>query len=329
VDPLRTLRRDSAVQRLSANRQFGEIVMSRPLDNQEERPAWGKRRIAANPIPYWSRSGQVEKSREVFEEAFADFAAIGFTAVKADVPDDMAPAEYLQWIGGYGLEPALSLFNSPFDETVDVTEEMERATRFAATQIALGLDRTMVSSMSLPERMSHPAVGAGFDADRLALAVENCGRICEVLQGEGLRPLHHSHVGGVFETEYEITRLLDELGPSLLGFGPDTGHLRWAGVDPASLIRRYGDRLGGIHIKDCFPDHLDQDADREPVSYQELVASRRLWAEPGLGVVDFDAVLAAIPDDYDGDFMIEVDHPSVHSRFESHRISFEWAMKHL
>ena len=60
-------------------------------------------------------------------------------------------------------------------------------------------------------------------------------------------------------------------------------------------------------------------------SYHEVTATKRLWAEPGLGVVDFDAVLAAIPEDYDGDFMIEVDHPSVESRYESHRISFEWA----
>ena len=61
------------------------------------------------------------------------------------------------------------------------------------------------------------------------------------------------------------------------------------------------------------------------VAYPELVATQRLWAEPGLGVIDFDAVLAAFPDDYDGDFMIEVDHPSVASRYESYRISFEWA----
>jgi inosose dehydratase len=54
-----------------------------------------------------------------------------------------------------------------------------------------------------------------------------------------------------------------------------------------------------------------------------------MWCEPGLGVVDFDAVLAALPDDYDGDFMIEIDEPSVDSRFESNRISYEWARHHL
>ena len=135
--------------------------------------------LAANPIPYWSRDG---KTREVFETAFADFQKIGFTAVKADVPEGMTAAEYADWIAGYGLRPSLSLFSSPFDETIDIAEEMERAKRFAADQVALGLDRTMVSSMAVPARMERPAVGADFDKDRLALAIENVGVVCQVLQ---------------------------------------------------------------------------------------------------------------------------------------------------
>jgi inosose dehydratase len=278
-------------------------------------------RVAANPIPYWKDAG---KTRAVFDRAFRDFQEIGFTAVKADVPDGMSPAGYAEWIAGYGLAPSLSLFNSPFDETVDMAAEVERAKRFAAGQVALGLDRTMISSMSLPARLAAPGVGAGFDEDRLDRAVDNCGTVCRVLRAEGLWPLHHSHVGGVFETEAEIVRLLDDLGRDVIGFGPDTGHLRWAGIEPASFIRRYADRLGGIHIKDCFPDFLDPSS-RLDMSYGEVQATKRLWAEPGLGVVDFAEVLAAIPPGYDGDFMIEVDEPSVPSKKESHRISYEWA----
>ena len=185
-----------------------------------------KSRIAANPIPYWVRDGVVDKSRAVFEEAFADFAVIGFTAVKADVPEGLSATAYADWIAGYGLAPSLSLFSWPFDETIDIVDEIERAKRFAADQVALGLDRTMISSMAVPARMAQPAVGADFDADRLALAIDNVGIVSQVLQREGLRPLHHSHIGGVFETEHEITALLDTLGPDVIGFGPDTGHLR-------------------------------------------------------------------------------------------------------
>ena len=63
------------------------------------------RRMAANPIPYWSRDGRIDKSPAVFDEAFADFAQIDFTAVKADVPDDMNAADYLDWIGSWRSPP--------------------------------------------------------------------------------------------------------------------------------------------------------------------------------------------------------------------------------
>jgi len=281
-------------------------------------------RIAANPIPYWADAG---KTREVFEQAFRDFQDIGFTAVKADVPAGMEAGEYARWIAGFGLSPSLSLFSSPFDETVDMAQVLQDAQRFAATQAELGLDRTMISSMSLPARLANPAVGADFDRSRLERAIENAGRVCEVLLAEGIRPLHHSHVGGVFETEQEITALLDTLGPDLLGFGPDTGHLRWAGIDPATLIRRYADRVGGIHLKDVYPDHL---ATPGAADYRTTSTSGRLWAEPGRGVLDFPAILEALPDDYDGDYMIEVDHPSVAtSLHESHRLSHAWAVTAL
>ena len=283
-------------------------------------------RIAANPIPYWIRGG---KTRAVFEQAFADFAEIGYTAVKADVPEDMGAQDYLDWIRGYGLAPALSLFSSAFDETVDISNEIERAKRFAATQVKLGLSRTMVSSMSIPARLQQPAVGADFDRGRLQLAIENCGIVCRVLQSEGLRPLHHSHVGGVFETEEEITALLEELGPEVIGFGPDTGHLRWAGIEPAPFIERYADRIGGIHIKDVFGDHLGPNRHSEHLTYAELTATKRLWCEPGLGIVDFNSVLAVLPSDYDGDFMIEIDEPSIESPLESYRMSYAWARQNL
>ena len=43
-------------------------------------------RVAANPIAYRARDGTVDKSKAVLDQAFADLADIGFTAVKADVP---------------------------------------------------------------------------------------------------------------------------------------------------------------------------------------------------------------------------------------------------
>jgi inosose dehydratase len=62
-------------------------------------------RVAANPIPYWVVGSVVDKSKEAFDQAYKDFADIGFTAVKADVPVGMSTADYLTWIDSYGLSP--------------------------------------------------------------------------------------------------------------------------------------------------------------------------------------------------------------------------------
>ena len=46
-------------------------------------------------------------------------------------------------------------------------------------------------------------------------------------------------------------------------------------------------------------------------------------------MLDIPAILAALPDDYDGDVMIEVDEPSTPTKRESHEISYAWARRHL
>ncbi len=285
-------------------------------------------RLAVNPISYWMRGGRIDRSRGVLEEAFADFQKLGYRAVKADVPTDMTSDDYLAWIGSYGLAPSVSLFSSSLDETVDMVSELDRAKSFAAQQAPLGLDRAMVSSMMIRARMAAPGIGADFRDDRFTLCVDNLGRVCEAFRDEGIHAVLHNHIGGVFETADEVDRVLAWVQPDLLGFGPDTGHLVWAGADPAVMIARHAGRIGAIHLKDVFPDFLDT-AGRVGMSYIETQVTKRLWTEPGYGVVDFDAVLAAMPADYDGDYMIEVDEPSIDDRFESSRRSYEWATRAL
>jgi len=285
-------------------------------------------RLAVNPIAYWMRDGRIDRSPAVLEEAFAHFEQLGFTAVKADVPPQMSVDAYLAWIGGFGLAPSVSLFSSALDETVDMPAELERAKAFAAQQAALGLDRAMVSSMMIPARMAAPGIGADFDEGRLRMCIDHLGLVCEAFRSEGVHAVLHNHIGGVFEMRDEIDRALSSIDAGLLGFGPDTGHLMWAGADPASAMRDHRDRVGAIHIKDAFADYLDP-ANRVGMSYGATQATKRLWAEPGDGVADFDAVLAAMPDDYDGDYMIEVDEPSIDDRFESTRRSYDWARRSM
>ena len=84
---------------------------------------------------YYGPKGEADVGSLVDE--MCGYVKIGFTAVKADVPEGMPATQYAEWIAGYGLAPSLSLFSSPFDETIDIVEEIERAKRFAADQVEL------------------------------------------------------------------------------------------------------------------------------------------------------------------------------------------------
>ena len=286
-------------------------------------------RVAANPIPYWNRDGKVDKSKEVFDQAFADFADIGFTAVKADVPEGMSATEYADWIGSYGLaavpEPVqLTVRRNDRHRGRDRTRE---AVRRRSGCPRLGSDDGLIDGRTGPNGSTSRGRGlrqrsASLSRSKTAgwsvrcCRAKACARCTTPMLAVSSRPRTRS------------CSCWTRLAHDIIGVGPDTGHLRWAGVDPAAFIRRYADRIGGIHIKDCFADYLDPAA-RTGMSYRELSATKRLWAEPGRGVVDFDAVIAAMPEDYDGDYMIEVDEPSVDSRYDSHKLSFEWARQAL
>jgi inosose dehydratase len=49
-----------------------------------------------------------------------------------------------------------------------------------------------------------------------------------------------------------------------------------------------------------------------------------VWTEPGRGNVDFDAVLVALPDTFDGWCVVEVDVPDLGTKEESTAASSDW-----
>ena len=286
-------------------------------------------RLAVNPIGYWLAGGKADKSTATLGRAFTELAGIGYSAVKADVPTDMAPADYLPWLSGFGLQPALSLFAGSFTDPATHQEVAEKARAYAAVQASLGLQVCMISTTEPrgTARMDHPGVGADFDAARLDVLVEGVAACCRAMLAEGVQAALHPHIGGYIETELEVRTVLDQVGPELLAFGPDTGHMFWAGMDVPGVLTDYADRIVGVHLKDTFAAGIVR-AKAEQLNYDAATAPGAIWAEPGTGQTDLAACVAAFPDGYTGDFMIEVDVPSVPIR-ECHEIAYRWALEHL
>jgi inosose dehydratase len=292
-------------------------------------PSTARPRLAVNPIAYWLAGGVPDRTTRTLGPAFTELAGIGYTAVKADVPDDMDAENYVPWLASFGLEPALSLYNGSFDNPETHAGQAEAARVFAARQAAFGQRTCMISTVEPrgTPRQDHPAVGQGFDPEWLKVVVDGIARCCAAMQEEGVTAALHPHVGGWVETEHEVRTVLDEVGPDLLAFGPDTGHMSWAGMDVPAVLRDYSDRIVGAHLKDTFAAGIAQ-GKAEDRSYAEATRPGRIWAEPGLGDVDLTACVAAFPAGFAGDYMIEVDVPSLPLR-ECHQVAYEWALATL
>ena len=283
-------------------------------------------RVGVNPLPWYLTPHGFDPANADLPEIFRQVRAAGFRALHADPRPGVSAADYLAMLTDAGLEPAPGYFQARFEDPDTAAEVTENARMVAAQHAELGLDRIFIAAQfGNPLRGPAPATGAGYDDatfDRVLVGLTSTAR---AMAAEGVIPCLHQHVGTLIETRAETERVLAATDPSFLLLGPDTGHLAWAGVDPAAFIRQHADRVGAVHLKDV---HLQVAAEgrERGASYFEITG-RHLWTEPGCGDVDLDGVLAALGD-FDGWLIAEVDIPDKESPQRSAEVSAAWIGAH-
>ncbi len=131
-------------------------------------------------------------------------------------------------------------------------------------------------------------------------------RITEVARrtaDEGVRLVYHHHMGTVVQSAADIDALMHATGDAahlLL----DTGHATWGGADPTKLARDYRARISHVHTKDVRRAVM-QEATVKDWSFLDSVVAG-VYTVPGDGMVDFPAVLKALPG-YSGWIVVEAE----------------------
>lgn len=128
-------------------------------------------------------------------------------------------------------------------------------------------------------------------------------KLADYLADEGLTLVYHHHMGTVVQTEDEVDRMMASTGPAVKLL-LDTGHLTWAGADPAAVARRYQDRIAHVHTKDVRAD-IAREATEKDWSFLDSVLAG-VYTVPGDGSVDFVSVFKALPH-YSGWVVIEAE----------------------
>jgi inosose dehydratase len=123
--------------------------------------------------------------------------------------------------------------------------------------------------------------------------LERIGRLADWMAENGVPMAFHHHMGTVIEKVHEIDRLMEGTPPSL-GLLYDTGHLTFAGEDPAAVARRWSKRINHVHAKDVRPEVLER-VRAERMSFLDAVVAG-VYTVPGDGCIDFVAALRPVAD---------------------------------
>jgi inosose dehydratase len=250
-------------------------------------------RIGTNPIA-WSNDDLPELGGETpLETCLAEAHAAGFTGIEMGNKFPREPAALAAVLGRHDLALVSGWYGAELRRR-SVEEEIAAMRPHFELLKALGC-RVMVfaeTSGTVQGKRDVPVAERPLMSEaEWPVFLERLGRLGAWMAEQGVAIAFHHHMGTVIEKAHEIDRLLEGT-PASVGLLLDTGHLYFAGEDPARVAERWAGRINHVHAKDVRPDMLAR-ARRGRWSFLDAVVGG-VFSVPGDGVVDFPAALAPV-----------------------------------
>lgn len=152
-----------------------------------------------------------------------------------------------------------------------------------------------------------------LDDERWATMVGHIRRIAELSWREyGLRTVIHPHAGGYIEFADEIDRIMRNIPHELAGLCLDTGHLYYAGMDPAQWLRKYADRIDYLHFKDIDRKVFERVLGKHIRFFE--ACGEGVMCSIGQGVLDYEGIQQALAEiGYQGYITVEQERDPRHA----------------
>lgn len=156
-------------------------------------------------------------------------------------------------------------------------DELYKVRKVTAIAKALGAKHIVLGGGSVHgsgvREADYPKLAAGIDA------------AAKIVEGYGLIPSYHPHLGSLAETPEQIHKLF---GLTDIAFCPDIAHLAAGGSDALELVKEYYDRIKYVHLKD-----LSDTGEFVPL---------------GMGTINLEAIIDFLKSQsYAGDWLVEID----------------------
>ena len=277
-------------------------------------------RLGINPLT-WTNDDMPELGAATpLETCLAEGKQAGFAGFELGnkFPRDAAVLSPI--LAQHGLDLVSGWYGSRLLER-DVDAEMAAAEAHISLLVAMGckvmvhaeVARAIHGDKTIP--LSRRPVMT--DAD-WAVFAPRITEFAKRLKARGLWLAYHHHMGTVIETQAEIDRLMALTSPEV-GLLLDTGHLTFAGGDPALAARQHAGRIVHVHCKDIRQAMLHEAKTRDLPFLAAVLEG--VFTVPGDGAVDYKAVLKLLAEaGYAGWLVVEAEqdparaHPLTYAR---------------
>lgn len=205
--------------------------------------------------------------------------------------------EFKELLDSHGLRLSALYGGGTFADPAKRDGLIDFNARVAKFIAACGGDR-IVFGPGLPR---NPAGTSPEELRQIASTIDEAAKHCAEV---GVTACVHPHLWTEIQDENELVAVMELTDPETVKLCIDTAHTSVAGMDPAALVRTYGERLGYLHLKDVV-------VGTEGVPTLEMMRATDaipIFNELGQGTVDLPGVLTALNEiSYDGWLCVEID----------------------
>ena len=260
----------------------------------------------------WCNDDMPELGGEnTFQQIVSEMALAGFTGCEIGNKYPKDAAELKKALDLRGMRIASRWFSS-FILTQPIEQVVEDFNKELDFLEAVGANRINVSeqSYSIQGKMDTPILTGGH---KYVMNDEEWKRFCDGLNTlgkiaveRGFKLCFHHHMGTVVQTSEETDRMMSNTDPRYVFLCYDTGHFTFAGEDPLTMLKKYVDRIGHVHLKDMRLDVVKQVKEN---NWSFLQAVRNgAFTVPGDGNVDFDPIFKVLDEaNYEGWLLVEAE----------------------
>jgi len=189
------------------------------------------------------------------------------------------------------------------DEILDFTRRSCKLLQQQGAEYMVVIDHVVSPRTDQAGQVESATRLSDTDWQSMMETIRQASQICHEHQ---ITPVLHAHTGTYIEYRDELDRAMNDLDEKLVSLCVDTGHCLYAGMDPAEVIRSYGDRLRYLHFKDINP-AVHQQVLAEGIDFYNAI-SNGVFCPLGQGAVDFAQIRQALQSiEYDGWVTVEQD----------------------